>query len=172
MPIVLAFRASAGKSAGSLMGVFILSMQFSHSVMSHSLRAYGLQHARLPCLSPIPELTQIHFLWVGIAIQPSHPLLYLFPPAFNLSGIRIFSVSKFFTSGGQSIGVSASTSVFPMNIQDWFPLGLTGWISSQPKGLSRVFSNTTVSINFSALSFLHSPTLTSIHDHWKSHSLD
>ena len=80
---------------------------------------------------------------------------------------------QFFASGGSSIGVSASTSVFPMNIQDWFPLGWTGWISSQPKGLSRVFSNTTVqSINSSVLSFLYSPTLTSIHDYWKTHRLD
>ena len=87
------------------------------------------------------------------------------------------TMSHFFTSGGQSIGVSASASVFPMNIQDRLPLRWTGLISLQSKGLSRVFSNTTVqkhqkSINFSMLSFLHSPTLTSIHDYWKNHSLD
>ena len=77
-----------------------------------------------------------------------------------------FQMSQFFTSGGQRIGVSASTSVLPMNIQDSFPLGWTGWISLQSKGLSRVFSNTTVqSINSLALSFLYGPTPTSIHDY-------
>ena len=90
-----------------------------------------------------------------------------------------FPVSQLFAWGGQNARVSASASVLPMNTQDWSPLGRTGWISLQSKGLSRVFSNTTVqkhqffrSINFSVLSFLHSPTLTSIHDHWKNHSLD
>ena len=81
-----------------------------------------------------------------------------------------FQMSQFFASGGQCIGVSASTSFLQMNTQDWSPLGWTGWMSLQSKGLSRVFSNTTVQT--SALSFLCSPTLTSIHDHWKNHSLD
>ena len=77
-----------------------------------------------------------------------------------------FLMSQFFASGGQNIGVSASASVLPTNVQDWFPLGLTGWITLQSKGLSRVFSSTTVqSINSSALSFLYGPTLTSIHSH-------
>ena len=82
-------------------------------------------------------------------------------------------MSQFFTSGGQSIGVSASISILQMNPQDWFPLGWTGWISLQSKGLSRVFSNTTVqkSINSSALSFLYSPTLTSIPDYCKTIAL-
>ena len=80
-----------------------------------------------------------------------------------------FPMSQFFTSGGQSIGVSASASVLPTNTQDWFPLGLTGWVSLQSKGLSRVFSNTTVQkINSWVLSILHSPTLTSICDYWKT----
>ena len=84
-----------------------------------------------------------------------------------------FQMSQLFTPGGQGIGVSASTSVLQMNTQDWFPLGRTGWISLQSKGLSRVFSNTTVqTINSSVLSFLYSPTVTSIRDHWKNHSLD
>ena len=92
------------------------------------------------------------------------------PQSFPASGS--FQMSQLFTSDGQSIGVSASASFLPMNIQDWFPLGLTGWISLQSKGLSRVFSNTTVqNINSLALSFLHSPTLTSIHDHWKTIAL-
>ena len=82
-------------------------------------------------------------------------------------------MSQFFASGGQSIEVSASASILPMNIQDWCPLGWTGCISLQSKGLSRVFSHTTVqSINSSVLSLLHSPTLTSIHDSWKNHSFD
>ena len=84
-----------------------------------------------------------------------------------------FPVSQFFKLGGQSIAVSASASVFPMNIQDWSPLGWTDWISLLSKRLSRVFYNTTVqSVNSSVLSFLYSPTLTSVHDHWKNHSLD
>ena len=85
-----------------------------------------------------------------------------------------FQMSQFFTSGGQNIGVSASASVLPMNIQDWFPLGWTGWTSLPFKGLSRVFSNTTVQKHqfWTVLSFLYSPTLTSIHDYWKNHSFD
>ena len=90
------------------------------------------------------EFAQTHVHRVGDTIQPSHPLLSPSPPAFNLSQIRVFSNEQFFTSGGQNIGVSASASVLPMNIQDWFPLGWTYWISSLSKGLTRVFSNTTV----------------------------
>ena len=82
-----------------------------------------------------------------------------------------FQMSQFFASGGQSIGVSTSTSVLPVNIQGWFSLGWTGWISLQSKGLSRVFSNTTVQ-KHQFFSFLYRPTLTSIHDHWKNHSFD
>ena len=93
------------------------------------------------------------------------------PQSFPAS--ESFPMSQLFASGGQSIRVSASTSVLPINIQNWPPLGWTGWISFQSKGLSGVFSNTTFkSINFSVLSFLYSPTLTSIHDYWKNHSLD
>ena len=88
------------------------------------------------------ERAQTHVHRVGDAIQPSHPLLSPSPPVFNLSQHQ--GMSQFFTSGGQSIGVSASASVLAMNIQDWFPLGWTGWISLQSKGLSRVFSSTTV----------------------------
>ena len=110
------------------------------------------------------------------SVMPFNHLILCLPlllPPSVFPSIRVFPMSQLFASGGQSIGVSASTSVFPMNTQDWSPLGWTGWISLQSKGLSRVFSNTTVkSINSSALSFLYSPTLTFIHDHWKSHSLD
>ena len=90
------------------------------------------------------ELAQTHVHWVGDAIQPSHPVIPFSscPQSFSASGS--FPVSQLFTSGGQSIGVSASTPVLPMNTQDWSPLGWTGWISLQSKRLSRVFSNTTV----------------------------
>ena len=120
------------------------SVQFSHSVMPNSLRPHGLQQAR-PLHHQLPEFTQIHVHWVGDAIQPSHPLSSPSPAvlqSFPASGS--FQMSQFFTSGGQSIGVSASISVLPMDIQDWFPLGWTGWISLQSRGLSRVFSNTTI----------------------------
>ena len=128
----------------------------------------------LPVHHQLSESTQTHVHCVGDAIQPSHPLSSPFPPAFNLSQHQgSFPMSWFFASGGQSIGVSVSISVLPMNIQGWFPLVWTGWISLQSKGLSRDFSNTTFqSINSSALNFLYSPTLTSIHDHWKNRSLD
>ena len=99
------------------------------------------------------------------------PLLLNLPQSSTASGS--FPMSQFFTSGGQSIGVSASTSVLPMNTQDWSPLGWTGWISLQSKGLSESSPTPQFrSINTLALSFLYSPTLTSIHDHWKNHSHD
>ena len=98
-----------------------------------------------PVLHHLPEFTQTHVHWIGDAIQPSHPLSSPFSPcpqSFPASGS--FPMSQLFASDGQRIGVSASTSVLPMNTQDWSPLGWTGWISLQSKGLSRVFSNTTV----------------------------
>ena len=128
----------------------------------------------LPVHHQLPELPQTHAHRVSDAIQSSHPLSSPSPPAFNPSQHQgLFPRSQFFTSGGQSIGVSASTSVLPMNIQDWFPLGCTGWISLQSKGLSRVFPNTTVQKHqfFNTQPF-YGPTLTSIHDYWKNHSLD
>ena len=89
-----------------------------------------------PVHHQLPELAQTHVHWVGHAIQPSYPLLSPFPPVFNLSQHQdLFQMSQFFTSGGQSIGVSASASVLPMTIQDWFPLGLIGWISLLSKRL-------------------------------------
>ena len=95
--------------------------------MSDSLRSHGLQHARLPCPSPSLEIAQTHVYWVSDTIQPSHPLSPPSLPALNLSQNQgLFPVSWTYTSGGQSIRASASTSVLPMNIQDWFPLGLTG----------------------------------------------
>ena len=116
--------------------------QFSHSVVSNSLWPHGLQHSRPPCPSPTPRIAQTHVHWVGDAIQPYHLLSNPSPPAFNL--FPAFPMSQFFESGSQSIGVSALVPVLSMNTQDWFPLGLIGWISLQSKGLSRVFSNTTV----------------------------
>ena len=98
----------------------------------------------LPVHHQLLKFTQTHLHWVGDAIQPSLPLSSPSPPAFNLSQHQGLPMSQFFTSGGQSIGVSASASVLPMNIQDWFSLGWTGWISLQSKGLSRVFFNITV----------------------------
>ena len=98
-----------------------------------------------PVLHYLPEFTHTHVHWIGDAIKPSHPLSTPFsscPQSFSASGS--FPMSRLFTSGGQSIGPSASASVLPKNIQGWFPLGLTGWISLLSKGFSRVFSGTTV----------------------------
>ena len=119
----------------------------------------------------LPEPTQTHVHRISDAIQPSHPLLPPSPLAFPASGS--FPVSWFFASGGQSIGASALASGLPVNIQDWFSLGFTGWISLQSKQLSAVSSNTTVQKHqFWELSFLYSPTLTFIYDYWKNHSFD
>ena len=123
----------------------------------------------LPVHHQLPESTQTHVHWVGDAIQPPHLLSSPSTPALNLSQHQGLFQCQLFTSGGQSIGVSASTSVLPVNIQDWSSLGWTGWISLESKGLSRVFSNTTVQKHqFFGTQFLYSPTLTSIHDHWKN----
>ena len=95
-----------------------------------------------PVYHQLPDPTQIHVHCVGDVIQPSHPPSSSCRQSFPASAS--FQMSQFFPSCGRSIGVSASTSVLPMNIQDWFPLGWTGWISLQSKGFSRVFSNTAV----------------------------
>jgi len=150
------------------------SVQFSHSVMSDSLQPYGLQDIRLPCPSPTPgacsnscPLSQWCHPTISSSVKPFSSCLQ----SFLASGY--FQMSQFFASGGQRIGASASASVLPMNIQDWFPLGLTGLVSLMSKGLSRVFSNTTVQkVNSSVLTFLYGPTLMSIHDYWKNHSFD
>ena len=116
----------------------------------------------LPVHHQLPESTQTHVHWVSDAIQPSHPLLSPSPPAQPFPASGSFQMSQLFASSGQSIGVSAATSVLPMNTQYWSPLGWTAWLSLQSKGLSRVFSNTTVQTHHSSvLSFLYSPTLTS-----------
>ena len=106
---------------------------------------HGLQHARLPCPSPTPRICSNSYplsWWCHSIISSSVVPFSSCPQSFPASGS--FPVSQFFVSGGQSTGPSASASVLPMNIQDWFLLGMTGWISWQSKGLSRVFSNTTV----------------------------
>ena len=150
------------------------SVQISRSVVPDSLQPHKLQHARLSCPSPTPGVHRNSCpssRWCHPAISSSVVPFSSCPQSLPASGS--FPVSQLFTWGGQSIGVSALASVLPMNTQNGFPLGWTCWISLQSKGLSRVFSNTTVQKHqFSVLSFLHSPTLTSIHDHWKNHSLD
>ena len=121
------------------------SVQFSCSVVSDSLRSHGSQHSRPPCPSPTPRACSNSCPssgWCHPTISSSVVPVSSCLPSFPASGS--FQMSQLFTSGGQSIGVSASAPVLPMSIQDWFPLGWTGWISLQSKGLSRVFSNTTV----------------------------
>ena len=98
----------------------------------------------IPVFQYLPEFAQTHVHWVSDTIQPSHPLLPPSLPALNLSLPQSFPLSWLFTSGGQSIGISASASIIPMNTQDWSPLGKTVWIPLRSKGLSRVFSNTTI----------------------------
>ena len=142
--------------------------------MSSSLRPHGLQHTRFPCPSPSPRacsnscpLSQWCHRTILSSVVPFSSCLQSCP----VSGSS--SMSPFFTSGSQSIGVSASSSVLPMNIQDWFPLRLTGLIASQSEGLSRVFSRPQFkSINSLLLSFLYGPILTSIHDYWKNYCFD
>ena len=152
----------------------ISSVQFSLSVVSNSLQPHEPQHARPPCPSPTPGVypNSCPLSWwchpnISSSVIPFSSCLQSFPASGS------FQMSQLFESGGQSIGVSASISVLSMDIQDWFPLGWTGWISLQSKGFSRVFSNTTAqNINSSVLSFPDNPTLTSMHDYWRNHSSD
>ena len=121
------------------------SVLFSLSVVSHSLWPHELQHARTPCPWPTPGIHPNSYTssqWCHPTISSSVIPFTSCLQSFSASGS--FQMSQLFASGGQSIGVSASTSVLPMNTQDYSPLGWTGWISLQSKGLSRVFSNTTV----------------------------
>ena len=121
------------------------SVQFSRSVMSNSLQPHESPHARPPCLSPTPGVysnSSPSSLWCHPAISSSVVPSSSCPQSLPASGSS--PVSQLFTWCGQSIGVSTSASVLPKNTQEWSPLGWTGWISLQPKGLSRVFSNTTV----------------------------
>ena len=146
----------------------------SVQLLSHvRLFATELQHARPPCPSPSPGVhsnSHPSSWWCHPAISSSVVPFSSCPQSFPAP--ESFPMSQFFTSGAPSIGVSASASVLPMSIQDWFSLGLTSLISLESKGLSRVFSNITVqNINSSALSFLYGPTLTSIYDYWKCGSI-
>ena len=129
----------------ALLGLQFSSVQFSHWVVSDPLWPHELQHARPPCPSPTPgvhpnpcPLSQ----WCHPPISSSVVPFSSCPQSFPVSGS--FPMNQLFISGGQNVRVTASTLVLPMNIQDWFPLGWTGWISLQSKGLSRVFSNITV----------------------------
>ena len=143
---LLCHRLIDHRCMGLFLGFFpvpIQSVQFSHSVMSNSLWSHELQHARPPCPSLTPRVclnSCPSSKWchppISSSAVPFFSCLRSFPPSES------FPMSQFFTSGGQSIGASAS--VLPGNIQDWFPLGWIGWISLLSKGLSRVFSNTTV----------------------------
>ena len=149
-----------------------LSVQFSCTAVSDCLRPHESQHARPPYTLPTP--------WV----HPNPcPLSWWCHPTISYSVVPFSScpqsfpgsvqMSQLFISGGQSIGVSLSKPVLTTNISDWSPLGWTGWISLQSKGLARVFSNTTVQKHqFFGTQLSYSPTFTSIHDHWKNHSLD
>ena len=102
---------------------------FSHSVMSDSMQLMNRSMPGLPVHHQLPDYTQTHVPWVCDAIKPFHTLLSPSPLTFNLSLSGSFQMSHFFESGGQSIGVLASASILPMNIQDWFPSGWAGWIS-------------------------------------------
>ena len=139
--------------------------------MSNSLQSHGLQHAKLTCLSLFPRvcsnLCPLSLWWYPTVSPSVTPFSYCLQ-SYQASGT--FPMSWIFTSGGQSIGASTSVSVLPMSIQDWFPLGLTGLILLS-KGLSRVFSSTTV---WRHQFFSVQPPLwsnpTSINDYWKNHS--
>ena len=142
---------------------FRISVQLSHSVVSDSLQPHELNHARPPCPSPTPGVhpkSRPSSRWCHPAISPS--VVPFSSCSQSLPASESFPMSQLFAWGGQSTGVSAVASFLPKNTQGWSPLEWTGWTSLQ--------SNK--SINSLALSFLHSPTLTSIHDHWKNHSLD
>ena len=150
------------------------SVKFSWSVVSNSLQPHESQHAKPPCPPPTPRVHSNPSLlnrWCHPTISSTVVPFSSCPQSFPVSGS--FQMSQFFASGGQSIGVSASTSVLPMNIQDWFPLGWTGWNSLQSNGLSRVFSNTTVQKHQFFGTQLSSQSNSHIHTcHWKNHSLD
>ena len=146
----------------------------SVTVMSNFLWSHELQYTRLPCPSSFPRVcaNSCPLCWgchptITFSVTPCSSCLQSFPAS------RFFLMSHLLASGSQSIGASASSSALPMNIQDWFPLGLTDLISLESKGLWRVFFNTNSKASISSvLSLLYSPTLTSIHDWWKNCSFD
>ena len=146
------------------------SVQFSRSVVSDSLRPHESQHARPPCPSPTPRVHSDSCpssQWCHPAISSSVVPFSSCPQSLPAS--QSFPISQLFTWGGQSTWVSALASFLPKNTQDWSPLEWTGAVQgTQESSPTPQFK----SINSSVLSFLHNPTLTSIHDHWKNHSLD
>ena len=150
------------------------SVQFSPSVVSDSLQPLELQHIKPPCLSPNPRVYSNSCplsRWCHPAISSSVVPFSSCPQSLPVSGS--FPMSQLFTWGGQSTGVSASASVLPKNTQDWSPLEWTGWISLHPRDSQESSPTPQFKSNNSLLlSFLHSPTLISIHNYWKNHSLD
>ena len=152
--------------------VIFSSVQFSSVTQSCPTLCDPMNHSTpgLPVHHQLPEFTQTHVHRVGNAIQPSHPVVPFSSCSQSLPASEYFPMSQLCAWGGQSIGVSASASVLPMNTQDWSPLG---WTPCSPRD-SQESSPTPQfkSINSSVLSFLHSPTLASIHDHWQNHSLE
>ena len=144
-PIFFCLQSPSGINYLTTYFVPFSSVPFSHSVVSDSFRPHESQHARPPCPSPTPRVYSNSCpsnQWRHPAISSSVISFSSWPQSFPAS--RSFLMSQLFSWGGQSIGVAASASVLPMNTQDWSPLGWTGWISLQSKGLSRVFFNTTV----------------------------
>ena len=175
--------SSVSQSVSSVSQSVSSVSQFSHSVMSNSFRPHEPQQARPPCPSP----THVVYSNSCPSSQWCHPIISSSVIPFSswlqsLPASGSFPMIQLFAWGGQSTGVSASTSDLPMNTQDWSPLGRTGWISLQSKGLSRKSllqhrSSKASIFRCSAfftvqLSHPYSPTLTSIHDHWKNHSFD
>ena len=156
-----------------LLSDFCVVAVSSHSVVSNSLRPHGLKHHSFSCpLSPgVCSNSCPLSRWCHPTISSSVVSFSSCLQSFPASGS--FQMSQLFTSGGPSIGVSASASVLPVNIQDWFPLGWTGWISYSPRDSQEPSPTPQFkSINPLVFSFLYSPTLTSIHDYWKNYSLD
>ena len=148
--------------------MLLSSLQFSSVQSLSCVWLFGtpwMQHARLPCPSPAPGACWNSWPSSRWCIQPSHPLSSPSPP---VSGS--VPMSQYFTWGGQCIGVSSSA--LPVNIQDWFSLGLTGWISLQSKGLSRVFSRNTIRKHQFFGIRCYDPTLTFMYVYWKNHSFD
>ena len=149
-------------------------VQFSHSAVSNSLWPHGLQHTRLSCPLSTPRTYSNSYplcRWchpiTSTLVIPFSSSLQSFPASGT------FPMNQFFESDGQIIGVSASAWVLPMDILDWFPLGLTGWIYLQSKSIWRVLPNTTVQKHqFFGTQHLYGPTLISTHDYWKSHSFN
>ena len=150
------------------------SVQFSPVTQLCTTLCDPINHGTpgLPVQHQLPEFTQTHVHWVSDAIQPSHPLSSPSPPALNVSQHQgLFKWLSSSQSGGQNIGVSASTSVLPMNTQDCSPLGLTGWISLQPKGLSSLLQHHSSKASVLQRSAFFMVQL-SCPDYWKNHSFD